>query len=141
MSCSRPSRYKDKGVKHCGYCVPCIYRRVAMIEIGLDVRTDYAFSVFDELTSLNTHMQLDFKALVRWAQRVVASTPIEREMVVLSHGSFPLSAGERFGPRAAESYQDWAKMLLRWSKEFLTAVTAASAPAVKKALGIAAARG
>ena len=28
VSCARPSRYKQLGVRHCGYCVPCIYRIV-----------------------------------------------------------------------------------------------------------------
>src|SRR5262249_34675144 len=27
VSCSHPSRYHDEGVRHCGYCVPCMYRR------------------------------------------------------------------------------------------------------------------
>jgi hypothetical protein len=141
VSCSRPSRYKDKGkergrgVRHCGYCVPCVYRRVAMMEVGLDDPRDYAFSVFDDLTELKTHMQLDFRAIVRWAVRVLAATPVEREMMVLSHGGFPLAAGDRFGPEPAQSYSVWADMLLRWAKDFLDKVDKHASPAVKRAVG------
>jgi 7-cyano-7-deazaguanine synthase in queuosine biosynthesis len=141
VSCSRPSRYKNKGVKHCGYCVPCIYRRVAMMEIGLDASSDYAFSVFDGFANLKTHMKLDFRALVRWAEKVVVATPVERELMVLSHGSFPLSAAERFGPHASDSYGIWAKMLLRWSEDFLSKVDSVATPDVKRALGRAVRKG
>jgi hypothetical protein len=135
VSCARPSRYRDKGVNHCGYCVPCIYRRVAMIEAGLDERTTYAFSVFDDLLQLDTFKQLDFRALVRWAERVVAATSIEREMMVLSHGSFPVSAAERFGLEASDSYAIWGDMLLRWSNDFLSKLDSIATPAVRRALG------
>jgi 7-cyano-7-deazaguanine synthase in queuosine biosynthesis len=135
VSCARPSRYKNKGVRHCGYCVPCIYRRVAMAEAELDSKDDYAFSVFDDLLELETHKQLDFRALVRWAERVVSASAVERELMVLSHGSFPVSAGERFGPKPTSSYSVWADMLLRWSEDFLAKVDTLSAPTVKRALG------
>ena len=135
VSCSRPSRYKNKGVRHCGYCVPCIYRRIAMMEIGMDKSTDYAFSVFDQLLDIKTHMQLDFRALVRWAENVLVATPLKREIMVLSHGSFPLSAAERFGPNASDSYSVWGDMLLRWAEDFLTKVDTVATPAVRRSLG------
>lgn len=135
VSCSRPSRYKDRGVKHCGYCVPCIYRRIAMMEAGLDAKTDYAFSVFDDLPEMDVLKQLDFRALVRWAERVQNATAFDREMLVLSHGSFPISAAERFGPHAADSYAVWGDMLRDWSADFLAKLDSAAAPAVKQTLG------
>jgi hypothetical protein len=135
VSCARPSRYKDLGVTHCGYCVPCIYRRVAMMTAGLDSKDDYAFSVFDDLGKLEVGKQLDFRALFRWAVRVVDCSPLERQMLVLSHGSFPVSAGERFGPRAVTSYAIWGEMLLRWSKDFLEKVDAGASRGVLRSLG------
>lgn len=140
VSCSRPSRYKDRGVKHCGYCVPCIYRRVAMMEAGLDLKADYAFSVFDELQEMDVLKQLDFRALVRWAERVQKATAFEREMLVLSHGSFPITAAERFGPCAAKSHSIWGDMLRDWSVDFLSKLDAAAAPTVKQTLGRASSR-
>jgi 7-cyano-7-deazaguanine synthase in queuosine biosynthesis len=118
VSCARPSRYKNLGVRHCGYCVPCIYRRVAMREAGLDSANDYAFKIFEKLDSVDAAKQLDFRALVSFAQRVVAATPLNRDMIVLAHGFFPTNAAERFGEKKA-SYSIWGDMLLRWSKDFL----------------------
>lgn len=135
VSCARPSRYKNLGVSHCGYCVPCIYRRIAMLTTGLDNKQDYAFSVFDDLEQLDVTKQLDFRALVRWAERVVGSSPLERQMLVLSHGSFPVSAGERFGPEAVTSYAIWGEMLLRWSKDFLKKVDSVASPSIVNSLG------
>jgi 7-cyano-7-deazaguanine synthase in queuosine biosynthesis len=135
VSCARPSRYKDRKVSHCGYCVPCIYRRVAMAEAGLDSDDDYAFSVFSDLTKLEAGKQLDFRALVRFAERVVAATLVERELLVLSHGTFSPEVGERFGPHAAESYAEWAAMLERWSSDFLARIDVLASPKVRRSLG------
>jgi hypothetical protein len=135
VSCARPTRYKHLKVRHCGYCVPCIYRRVAMVEAGLDSDGDYAYSVFNDLTKLKAGKQLDFRALVRFAERVVAATPVERELLILSHGTFSPDVGERFGPRAVASYSEWAGMLERWSTDFLAKVDSLASPTVKRSLG------
>lgn len=39
MSCSSPSkgRWQGRGVEHCGYCLPCLVRRAALV-VGLDDR-------------------------------------------------------------------------------------------------------
>jgi 7-cyano-7-deazaguanine synthase in queuosine biosynthesis len=135
VSCARPSRYKHRKVRHCGYCVPCIYRRVAMAEAGLDSDTDYAFSVFNDLTKLTEGKQLDFRALVRFAERVVAATPVERELLVVSHGTFSPDVGERFGPHAVDSYSEWSGMLERWSADFLAKVDSLASATVRRSLG------
>lgn len=136
VSCARPSRYKNKGVRHCGYCVPCIYRRIAMLESELDSSSEYAFSIFEDLEALDVGKQLDFRALVRWSRNVIKSTPLERELIVLSHGSFPLSAGERFGLREATSYAAWGDMLLRWARDFLEKLELHAGDKVKRSLDL-----
>ncbi len=78
--------------------------------------------------------QLDFRALVHFAQRVVSATPWQREMIVLSHGAFSLEVGERFGPHAVTSYSVWADMLNRWATDFLEKIIAMSAPEVRSSL-------
>lgn len=45
VSCSHPSQHKDEKVVHCGYCVPCLHRRAAMMTCGLDDPDSYAFDV------------------------------------------------------------------------------------------------
>jgi 7-cyano-7-deazaguanine synthase in queuosine biosynthesis len=135
VSCARPNRYKDRGVRHCGYCVPCIYRRVAMAQAGLDSDDDYAFSVFSDLTRLERGKQLDFRALVRFAERVVAATPVERELLILSHGTFSPEVGKRFGPHGVASYSEWTGMLERWSTDFLARLDSLASSNVKRSLG------
>lgn len=124
------------GVRHCGYCVPCIYRRVAMIGVGWDDSDDYGFDVFKELASLTTHKQSDFRALVGFANRVVSSTPAKRDLMVMSHGAFSSDVGARIGPAPANDLSPWSDMLLRWSEDFLDKVRTLSSPSTKKIIAI-----
>lgn len=135
VSCARPSRYKQFKVRHCGYCVPCIYRRVAMMAAGLDREEDYAFSVFRDLSKLKAGKQLDFRALVRFAERVTKASSVEREMIVLSHGVFGLDTGASIGPHPVKSYAIWGEMLLRWSTDFLSRVDECATLETKRSLG------
>ena len=47
VSCAHPSvkRFNESKKNHCGYCVPCIIRRAAMLAAGLDRASDYTFDV------------------------------------------------------------------------------------------------
>lgn len=80
--------------------------------------------------------QLDLRALVSFARNVVDATPIERELIVLSNGFFPLSAAETFGDKKARSYGLWGEMLLRWSEDFLLKLDTLASPGTKRLLGI-----
>lgn len=140
VSCARPSRYKQFKVRHCGYCVPCIYRRVAMMAAGLDREEDYAFSVFRDLNKLHSGKQRDFRALVRFAERVAKASGVEREMIVLSHGVFGLDAGASIGPHAVNSHAIWGDMLQRWSVDFLNRVDERATPETRRSLGRASLR-
>lgn len=132
VSCARPSRFQDRGVRHCGYCVPCIYRRVAMMAAGLDDREHYAFNVFADLAHLSPHKQADFRALVSFAKRVVCASPLERDMMVLAHGNFASHLGGRIGPAPAQDYTPWSQMLTRWSQDFLAVVDALASRSTKR---------
>jgi hypothetical protein len=125
-----------KGIHHCGYCVPCLYRRIAMMTIGWDDAADYGYDVFQQLSSLTTHKQSDFRALVGFAQRIASATPAARELMVLAHGSFSPSVGASIGPHAVTDLSPWSDMLLRWATDFLEKVTSLSAPATKRILGM-----
>lgn len=126
VSCSHPSRYQDEGVRHCGYCVPCLYRRAAMMTCGLDRDADYAFDVWRDRRSLRKkreltrYAQLDVRAMVPFAQHVVSATQRELESLVLFHGFFAPTVGERIGPARSEDYRPWTEMLRRWAQDFLT---------------------
>jgi 7-cyano-7-deazaguanine synthase in queuosine biosynthesis len=46
-----------RGIQHCGYCIPCLYRRVAFMEAGIDNPADYYCDVFGDLTKLKSNCQ------------------------------------------------------------------------------------
>lgn len=134
VSCARPSRYKDLKVQHCGYCVPCLYRRIAMAEAGIDSPSEYAFRLFEQLDACDRSKQIDFVSLVAFAQRITNASALERQMAVLSHGYFALDAGLRFGGRKVDNYDVWGNMLLRWSEDFLSKVMKLCSPKSRRIL-------
>jgi 7-cyano-7-deazaguanine synthase in queuosine biosynthesis len=129
VSCSHPSRYHDEGVRHCGYCVPCIYRRAAMAAANLDRSDDYAFDVFSNRGSirkklpLNSYKQADIRALVPFAKRILASTEAQLQSLILAHGYFPPEVGGKLGPFPTNDYRPWTDMLRRWASEFIQNVS------------------
>ena len=135
VSCTRPTRYQNMGVRHCGYCVPCIYRRAAFLEASIDAAGDYGFDVFGDLTNLSSHKQAEFRVLVRFARRVVGATRAQLEAIVVSNGVFdPVAAGE-LGPAATSGYEPWAEMLSRWAGDFLDKVGKLSSQSTLAVLG------
>lgn len=122
VSCSRSFRYKDRHVLHCGYCVPCIFRRAAMFEAGLDSARDYAFDVFVDLPTLTATKSEDLKALVPFAQSISTANELALERVVLAHGPFAPEIGLEIGPHETEDYSPWTRMLRNWSDRFLAYV-------------------
>jgi hypothetical protein len=136
VSCARPSRFKNLGVRHCGYCVPCIYRRIAMNEAGLDYPKDYGFKLFERLDSVDSAKQLDFKALISFARRVTTASTLSRELIVLSHGFFPVSAAKRFGDTKITSHSPWGDMVLRWAAGFLNKLGVMASAETRRLLGV-----
>ena len=111
-----------KGVRHCGHCVPCIYRRAAMMSAGLDNPEDYVDDVFDNLDALTPKRQQDMRMLLSFARRVVQANPMQLRSLVVSHGSFPAICGSTIGPFESTDYAPWGEMLARWAGEFLDLV-------------------
>ena len=107
------------GVRHCGYCVPCIYRRAAMMSAGLDDPQDYVDDVFEDLDALSPKRQQDMRMLLRFARRVVQASPTQLRSLVVSHGTFPAACGGTIGPFESTDYAPWGDMLARWAGEFL----------------------
>lgn len=127
---------RKNGVLHCGYCVPCIYRRLAMMGAGLDRPSDYGDDIFQYLHKLSETKQVDMRFLVRFATRVAAANRSQLRNTVVSHGTFPSDVGARIGPHAAQDYDQWADMLLRWAKDFLSRLDQIASPDTKRLLGI-----
>ena len=107
------------GVKHCGHCVPCIYRRAAMMSAGLDDRRDYVDDVFGNLDALSPKRQQDMRMLLGFARRVGQASTTQLRSLVVSHGAFPAACGGTIGPFESTDYAPWGEMLARWAREFL----------------------
>ena len=122
VSCSRPSRYKNRHVRHCGYCVPCVYRRAAYAACGLDSTSEYAFDVFTELSGMTDTTRLDFVSLVQFARKYQSLSPLQKQGTVLSQGYFSPAVGGDIGSSATADYSPWVQMLDRWTGEFLDLV-------------------
>lgn len=136
VSCSHGGRVRGRssaeGRNHCGYCVPCLYRRTALIGAGLDSTDYYVHDVFRNLPNLTDIQQVDFRALVSFAQRVAAASPAARELLVLAHGPFSPTLTERIGPAAATDFTPWTSMLTHWAEDFLdVAITNSSASTLR----------
>lgn len=52
LSCAHPSsgRWQGRGTQHCGYCLPCLIRRAALIK-GFGLRGDLTTYTLDDLTA------------------------------------------------------------------------------------------
>jgi len=135
-SCARPSRFNDRNVRHCGYCVPCIHRRIALIEAELDSSGHYAFDVFNNFSSLGRDKQQDFLAVVRFAVQVAGASTAKLQTLVFSHGHFPSDVGGKIGVAATTSYDPWVEMLRRWAADFISKVQNKASTQTQRALGL-----
>jgi hypothetical protein len=98
--------------------MPCIDRRAAMIEWGLDDSSQFAFDSFQDLGDMKPHQRADFRGLIQFAERAIAASPMELETTVLSHGCFSPEVGGRIGPYAMTDYSPWADMIQFWARDF-----------------------
>lgn len=136
VSCARPSRFNDRGVRHCGYCVPCIHRRIALIEAGIDSARHYAFDVFRNLGSLDANKQQDFRAVVRFAARVASASLTQLQAMVLSHGHFPANVGSIIGTSKTRDYAPWTEMIQTWANDLIDKLYIAASPSTRRAVGL-----
>lgn len=139
VSCAKTGRVRwsgRRGIHHCGFCVPCIYRRVAMASAGLDSSSHYENDVFRKLATLAPTRQADLRALVQFAKRVTSSTNAERLLTVTSHGYFPPEELNALGDGSIDSFAPMADMILRWSSQFLLYLRSACTVQTRRLLAI-----
>jgi 7-cyano-7-deazaguanine synthase in queuosine biosynthesis len=134
VSCARPSRYQDKHVRHCGYCVPCIYRRAAFAAAGLDSASEYAFDVFKQFAGMTETARVDFISLIEFARRYSHLSALRKQATVMSQGYFSPAVGGEIGPYETPDYSPWVQMLDRWTAEFLRLVDTQASASTKKSL-------
>ncbi|TCD08598.1 hypothetical protein EZ449_12220 [Pedobacter frigidisoli] len=73
-------RKANPDAKHCGVCMPCIYRRAAMMKIGLDDENDYG----DKIKDLNfkTKKGQDIGACIEFLVAELSEKNIRKELIV-----------------------------------------------------------
>jgi len=135
-SCSRPSRFNNLNVRHCGYCVPCIHRRIALTEAQLDSAEDYAFDVFKDFPSMPRDKQQDFRAVVRFAVNVSNASTTKLQTLVLSQGYFPPDVGILVGASDTSNYDPWVDMLREWANDFISKLQDKAATGTLRLLGL-----
>lgn len=73
-------------VKHCGICMPCIYRRVALHMIGKDDEKDYGRDIFTspnfDVGNLDSDSPDDFRALLHFLSKKYSKDKIEKELLI-----------------------------------------------------------
>jgi 7-cyano-7-deazaguanine synthase in queuosine biosynthesis len=66
-------RQGKPGATHCGYCVPCLYRRAAFLLAGIE-EPGYVHDVFTELGTLTDTTARDFRLLARFARKMAGAS-------------------------------------------------------------------
>ncbi len=139
VSCSRAGRVRiyseDPNVRHCGFCVPCLYRRSAFAAAGLDDPSDYARDAFGGFADLSGTQRRDFRSLVRLAKRLSRSSDAQLDAVIVQQGSFAPDEVDS-GEAVTDDYAPWRRMLRNWSGDFLAQVRADCSREVCSALSV-----
>lgn len=83
VSCAHPHRRQGwirRKAGHCGYCVPCLYRRAAFHRVGLDDGSDYGFDVLAGELKLDKDVATDARALFSWLFELHAGAKTIRQV-------------------------------------------------------------
>jgi hypothetical protein len=74
------------GIKHCGMCLPCIYRRVSLHFNKLDDARHYGTDVFNgvrfDINNLSQKTSRDFRTLLEFIRRRPSIPQIEKELLI-----------------------------------------------------------
>jgi 7-cyano-7-deazaguanine synthase in queuosine biosynthesis len=125
-SCAKRGTRKDvwdnqSGTSHCGICMPCVYRRVALNKVNLDnepVGTDLFHPQKRSLEELP-----DIKAFIDYISTNLSIEDIEKQL--LTNGSLPL-----------DKLNDYAKVIYRTRQEIITWIKQKGNDEIKKMAGL-----
>ncbi|MDT5121110.1 MAG: hypothetical protein QOC96_592 [Acidobacteriota bacterium] len=105
------------GTRHCGYCLPCIHRRISFIAAGYGRWDDkYKVDIFREYEDVGSEAAADFRDLLGFAANV--SRMSEGELIY-SHPGLLVEVGELWDTAGADDSVLLARMLKRYSAEVL----------------------
>lgn len=69
VSCAHPTRragWYRRQATHCGYCVPCLFRRAALHRLGWDDGRRYGYDVLAGELGLDEEIGADLRAVLAW---------------------------------------------------------------------------
>jgi 7-cyano-7-deazaguanine synthase in queuosine biosynthesis len=131
VSCAHAGNLRwegDSSITHCGYCVPCVYRRAAFLSAGIE-EAGYLCDVFTDMPKMTADTARDFRLLVRFAWSIANASDAQVVATVLRHGAFRAGA-------QGEEYTERAAMLRRWATSFLELANQRSTKATKRIIGL-----
>lgn len=101
-------------INHCGMCLPCIYRRVALDKVGLDIAdllgTDIFNGVSFQLNNMEQKRSRDFRTLLHFIKTRFNERTFRQELLI--NGVDNIRDLEDYTNLAIHSYQqvvDWVK--------------------------------
>lgn len=84
-----PDAIRDNKIRHCGMCLPCLYRRVSLFFCGLDednIEHKYGTDVFNgkkyRIKDVTQKSSRDFRALLHFVNQNKTRNDIEKELVI-----------------------------------------------------------
>ncbi len=90
-SCGKRGRHQNmhdnKTATHCGHCMPCMYRRAALI--GKKDDTTYGNKFITLYNRKGTKLSEDFFAMLEFLKKDLKPKEIRRELIVAGMGGFP----------------------------------------------------
>jgi hypothetical protein len=106
-----------KGTRHCGYCLPCIHRRISLIAAGYERWDDrYKIDIFRAYETVGPQAAVDFRDLLAFAERVNRSSVGE---LISSNPGLLVEVGELCDTDGKEDSVLLVEMLSRYSDEVL----------------------
>lgn len=102
---------------HCGYCLPCIHRRISFVAAGSENWDDnYKVDIFREYKTVNNQVALDFRDLLTFAAKIDSMSKAE---LIYSNPALLVEVGELCDTRGDDDSGLLAQMLKRYSAEVL----------------------
>lgn len=101
-------------VLHCGFCLPCIYRRVALEVVDWGKKEPVGVNVFDDkeicLSNPDSRKSRDFKALLYFLKKRCNRDTIEGELIANGiYDKHELEAYTKFLLHSYEQVRDWVR--------------------------------
>lgn len=124
------------GVNHCGYCVPCVYRRLSLKRIEMDSPDDYAFDVFSNLSGIDANKTVDMKAIIGFARKIQTLSNVAIETLITTNGWFDPGVVSQHGAYEVDSFVPWRAMLQGWAERSLDDLNSLCDADTKRVLSI-----